>query len=247
MALQDPMKWFRQQTAPITIGLCALVVLGSLVTWATPLFAMTYLSFDGNLLPRIWTLFTYPFLGDPQPIFLLLQVMWLFWVGSMLERDHGSTKFFYLLLVISVIGALSLSLVRSPLMGMLVPDAILVAIWATRYPNMTIRIFMCIPVAAKWLGILIVASVFFRYASGPGQILTGLAAISGCILGFLYSRDMIPKVPYGLNYGTISKKPTRAEKGRDQAYYDEVYRREREREEKERLRKMFEDSLEDKK
>ena len=247
MALQDPMKWFRRQTAPVTVVLCALVVLGAFLTWGSPNFFVSTFAYDGSPFPKIWTLFTYPFLESMSPIYLLLQVMWLYWVGTMLERDHGTRKFIYLWLAVSLLGALGMTIVRAPAMGMFIPDAILVAIWATRYPNMTIRLFMCIPVAAKWLGMIVVASVFFRYASGPGQMLTGFAAISGCILGWFYARNMIPKLPYGLRYGTMNSKPTRAEKARDQEYYDDVYRREKEREERERLRKLFEGSLEDKK
>jgi membrane associated rhomboid family serine protease len=223
-----------------------MVVLGAFLNWGSPQFFTSNFAFDGSPFPRIWTLLTYPFLEGMSPIFLLLQVMWLYWVGTMLERDHGTKKFIYLWLAVSVVGALGMTIVRSPAMGMFIPDAILVAIWATRYPNMMIRLFMCIPVAAKWLGMIVVASAFFRYASGPGQILTGFAAISGCIVGWFYARNMIPRLPYGLRYGTSQPKPTRAEKARDQAYYDDVYRREKEREEKERLRKLFEDSLEDK-
>jgi membrane associated rhomboid family serine protease len=246
MALQDPMKWLRRQTAPVTVILCALVVFGALVTWSLPLFVLNQMAYLGSPIPKVWTLVTYPFIGGMSPIFLLLQVMWLFWVGSMLERDHGKNNFIILWISVSVLGALAMTFTGAPVMGMLIPDATLVAIWATRYPNMIIRLFMCIPVPAKWLGLVVVASVFFSYASGPGQILTGLAAITGCILGWFYAKNMIPKVPYGLRSMVAVPKPTRAERAKDQAYYDDVHRREKEREEKDRLRKLFEDSSEDK-
>ena len=247
MAIQDPVKWFRRQSAPVTVSLCGLVILGWIATWANPLVMIENFAFPGLLFPKFWTLFTYPFFGFTSPIFLLLQVMWLYWVGSMLERDHGTRRFVYLWLTISVLGVIGLSLNGSSTSGMVIPDAIMVAIWATRYPNMIIRLFMCIPVAAKWLGIIVVASVFFNYATGPGQILSGFAAISGCIVGFLYARNMIPKVPYGLKNGAGKPKPTRVEKAKDQEYFSDVRRREKERAEKERLRKMFEDSLEENK
>ena len=248
MAVQDPVKWFRRQTAPVTVIMCALVVIGWFATWTNPTIMVEALGYPGVPFPKVWTLITYPFVEFKSPIFLLIQVMWLYWVGSMLERDHGSRKFIYLLLAVSIVGALPLTLFHFPVSGMLIPDAILVAMWATRYPNMTIRLFMCIPVAAKWLGIIIVASVFFLYATGPGQILIGLTAISGCILAWLYARNMIPRLPYGLGYGSYVKaKPSRGQKVKEQEYFDDVYRREKDREEKERLRKLFEDSLEDKK
>lgn len=249
MAVQDPAKWFRRQTAPTTVVLCALVIVGFFVAWSAPQFVSDYLAYPGLPFPKIWTLFTYPFLQVMSPIFLLLQIMWLFWVGSMLERDHGSKKFAYLWLTVSALGVLPLSIIGKPNAGMFIPDAILVAIWATRYPNMIIRLFMCIPVAAKWIGMVVVASVFFAYASGPNQIPAGFLAISGCILGFFYARNMIPKVPYGLRHGTmyVKPKPTKAQIEREKQYYDDVHRREKEREERERLRKLFEDSIGDEK
>ena len=245
MAVQDPMTWFRRQTARVTVVLCALVIVGWFATWANPKVLTDNFGFSGSPFPKVWTLLTYPFVGFTSPIFLLFQGMWLYWVGSMLERDHGSQKFLYLWLAVSAIGVLPLTFFNFPVVTMYIPDAILVAIWATRYPNMTIRLFMCIPVAAKWIGLIIVASVFFSYASGPGQILVGIAAISGCLIGWFYARNMIPRLPYGLGFGTINRKPTKAEKAKDQEYFSEVQRREKERGEKERLRKLFEDSLED--
>ena len=248
MAVQDPMKWFKRQTAPATIVLCALVIIGFFVDWSAPLFVKDFLSYPGLPIPKVWTLFTYTFFQIMSPIFLLFQVMWLFWVGSMLERDHGTRKFIYLWLVVSAIGVLPLSILQYPNSGMFIPDAILVSIWATRYPNMIIRLFMVIPVAAKWIGLIVVASVFFSYASGPSQIFVGFLAILGCIAGFLYARNQIPKLAYGLGHGNYVKpKPTKAQLKREKEYFDDVYRREKERDERERLRKLFEDSLDDKK
>jgi membrane associated rhomboid family serine protease len=166
----------------------------------------------------------------------------------MLEYDLGSRRFLYLWLAASLIGVLPLVILKQPVVGMLVPGAILVTIWATRNPNQTVMVFMIIPVAAKWIGIAAVLGVFASYSGGTAQPLIGLAAVVGCIIGFLYARDMIPNLSYGR--GSMNKqaaKPTRAQKAREKEYYDDVYRREKEREEKERLRKLFEGSLDDKK
>ncbi len=243
------MKWFRRQTAPATIVLCGLIIVGSLFTWFAPRVAQDILAYPGLPFPKIWTLFTYPFIAFPNPIFLLFSVMWMYFIGTLLERDHGSTKFVYLWLAISAIGVLPLTIFKAPMMGALIPDAVLVTIWGTRYPDMVVRLFMCIPVKAKWIAVVSVAVIFFNFASGPNQIFVGLAAISSSILGFLYAKNMIPKVPYGLRHGTMyaKPKPTKAQIQKEKQYYDDVYRREKEREERERLRKLFEDSLGDEK
>jgi membrane associated rhomboid family serine protease len=249
MAVQDPMRWFRQQTAKVTIVLCALTIIGSLITWASPTAVIDGFAYSGLPFPKVWTLFTYPFVNLPSPFFLLLQILWLYFVGSIVERDHGSTKFLYLWLVISVVGAIPMSFFKTPLLGMLVPDAMLVTLWATRYPNMIVRLFMCIPVAAKWIGVLSVATVFFIYASTAELAVRGIMAILGCAVAFFYAKNLIPNLPYGLRHGTafIKPKPTKAQVAREKEYYDDVFRREKEREERERLRKLFEDSIGDEK
>lgn len=249
MAVQDPTRWFRQQTAKVTVALCALTVIGSLIAWTSPQTFINAFGYIGSPFPKVWTLFTYPFINSPSPIFLLFQVLWLYFVGSIIERDHGSQKFLYLWLVISVVGAIPLSFFKLPLLGMLVPDAMLVTIWATRYPNTIVRLFMCIPVAAKWIGIIAVATVFFMYASEGSETIRGLMAILGCAVAFFYAKNLIPNLPYGLRHGTayVKPKPTKAQVAREKEYYDDVYRREKEREERERLRKLFEDSIGDEK
>jgi membrane associated rhomboid family serine protease len=246
MAVQDPVKWFRRQSAPATVVLCILLSLGAIVGTFTPKLAMANLAFDGSIFPRVWSLLTYPFI-DVISIFFIFKVMWIYWVGSMLEYDLSTRKFSILWIIASAVGILPLAIFKAPAVGMLIPGAILMSIWGTRNPNMTIMVFMIVPVAAKWIAALTVIGVFLFYGGASSMPLVGLAAVSGCIVGFLYARNMIPNLSYGKGSVTKRAAPTRAEKAKQQAYYDDVYRREKEREEKERLRKLFEGSLEDKK
>ena len=247
MAIQDPVKWFRRQTAPTSVTICALLVLGALLGTFAPKFALEYLALNENFPAHFWALLTYPYLGGIS-LFLVFTVMWIYWVGTMLERDLGSKKFAVVWLVASVIGILPLVILRESAFGMLVPGAIIVTIWATRNPNQTVMVFMIIPVAAKYIGIAALLGVFATYSGGTNHPWVGLAAVSGCIVGFFFARNQL----LGLTYGKapVNKQPrsqTRASKVYKQEYYDDVRRREKEREEKERLRKLFEGSLEDKK
>ena len=247
MAVQDPVKWFRRQSAPVAVTLSILLVLGAVLGTFAPAFSHDFLTMGENFPAKFWTILTYPFVGFIS-IFLVFAVLWIYWVGSMLESDLGSRKFAIVWLLASVVGVLPLVLLREGTFGMLIPGAILVTIWATRNPNMTILVMMIVPVAAKWIGLLAVIGVFVTYSGGSAHPFIGLAAISGCVVGWLFAKNMLPGVAYGK--ATVSRptnKPTRAQKAREQEYYDDVYRREKEREEKERLRKLFEDSLEDKK
>ncbi len=247
MAVQDPVQWFRRQSAPVSVAICILLAVGAFLgTFANNLSAQV-LQFDGNVFPKFWTLLTYPYIGFVS-LFLIFGILWIYWIGSMVERDLGSKKFAIVWLFSSVVGILPLVILKAPVFGMLIPGAILVTIWATRNPNQIVMVFMIVPVAAKWIGIAAVLGVFLRYSGGSSQPLVGLAAVAGCIAGFFFARNQLPGMTYGrASMNKQAKSQTRAAKVYKQEYYDDVRRREKEREEKERLRKLFEGSLEDKK
>ena len=247
MAVQDPVHWFRRQSSPVTVAICILLVVGALIGTFATYFASHFLQFDGDVFPKVWTLLTYPYIGFVS-LFLVFGILWIYWIGSMVERDLGSKKFLIVWLLSTVVGILPLVIIRAPVAGMLVPGAILVTIWATRNPNQTVMVFMIIPVAAKWIGIAAVLGVFAMYSGGTSHPLIGLAAIAGCIVGFFFARNQLPGATYGRASVNQRNKPqTRGAKVYTEEYYNDVHRREKERDEKERLRKLFEGSLEDKK
>ena len=246
MAIQDPVKWFRSQTSPVSVAICILMVVGAILGTFAPSFTIENLAFDGHLFPKVWTLFTYPYIGYVT-LFLVFGILWIFWIGSAVERDLGSKKFLIVWLFASVVGILPLVFLKEQVIGMVVPGAILVTIWGTRYPNQVVMVFMIIPVSAKWIATAAVLGVFAMYAEGTTHSLNGLAAIAGCIVAFSYARNILPRTTYGKGSMNQRNNPqSRAAKVYKQEYYDEVHRREKEREEKERLRKLFEGSLEDK-
>jgi hypothetical protein len=249
MALNDPMRWLRRQTNPITIGICFLLVLGSIASWLSPKFGIL-VAFDGKILPRLWALLSYPYSGSSLAgsgiIFLAFLIMWMWSIGGAIERDHGSRNFLLLWLLVTVLSSLSLAILQAPAVGVLLPEAAITVMWAARNKTVTVRMMGIIPVPSWVVGALLAAIVFFTYASTAAGILTGLVALTTCGLSFLYASNKIPKLSYGLGYGSYTKrKPTQAQKKREAAFRADVFDREQERADRERLRKLFESSIED--
>lgn len=252
VVMNNALSWFRRQSAPVTVSIIGVLIIGTLLSWAIPSLAANLIFASKDVFSRPWSLLTYPFvngiLGSAVgPIFFVFLVIWLFQIGGQVERSHGGRNFGILWLIISVISVVPLLLVGASAAGTLIPVACLTVMWATRMPNSQVLLFGMLPIAAKWIGVLSVLGVFFSYASSGAMVLPGLLACTSCGLAFLYASNRIPKLNYGLGYGSFAQqKPTKEQLRREREFEDDVKRRKQEREERERLRKLFESSLEDK-
>lgn len=238
MATSGAVGWMRKQASPVTLTICGLLIAGFLGGWAVPAIR-TALDFNGFSL-ELWRLFTYPFAGYLGLIGLLFTLLWMFWVGSSVERDHGTKNFIILWAIISLLGVVPIALFGGRPIGIFVPEAILTAIYAARNPEMEIRIYGIIPLKMKWLALIMAGVVFFMYASTGAQALYGLLAVLGCILGWFYGQNKIPGVRYALAGTPSAPKQTKAQKQKEEAYYSDVFLREKERADRERLRKLLE-------
>ncbi|MBS1727990.1 MAG: hypothetical protein JST51_14830 [Armatimonadetes bacterium] len=256
MAVQDPMKWFRRQASPVTFVLTGIVIIGALLSWAMPGFMLSTFGFDGHLIPKVWTILTYPFAesvllsGGSGPIFAIFLALWLLGIGRNLEPDHGSRNFLLLWIGCTLVGVIPLAIFGYYAMGTLIPVAMLSVIWGTRFKDATVMLFGIVPILGKWIAVISVLSVFFSYAVTGSMIFAGILACVGCGVAYPYAANKIPFLPYGFRRASnayVKAKPTKAQLKREKEYYDDVYRREKERDERERLRKLFEDSLGDEK
>ena len=228
---------------PVTVGMAAIVVLGAVLTLGAPAGMIANFAFDGSIFPRLWTALTYPLVNNLGPIGLVFLPLWLLSVGGTVERDHTSPRFAILLGIIVILSWLPFLVMGKPLLGILIPNAALTAIWATRQPNACCMIFGLIPVKAKWIGWLGVASVLYSY--GYGNLLMGALALISCLAAFLYASNRLPiRYGYSQSLGGTPRQ-SKAQKDREDAYLNDVFLREQERAERERLRKLFEGSLED--
>lgn len=250
MKPQDIRSWFRRQTHQVTIVITLLIVVGALVSWASPGTIFPVLGFDGNAWPQVWTILTYPFvspvlMGGFGPIALVFLAAWMFSIGGAVERDHGRRNFILLWLVITLIAMLPFLITNRSLATSLIPVATLTVIWGVRNRTASVCLMGFIPVSGIWMAVLSALIVFFNTATTGALVGLGLFALLAPALGALYAMNKIPKVRYGFQ-PPMAERKTKQQKKREEKFLDDVYARSKEREERERLRKLFESSLDDK-
>lgn len=238
--------------APATVGIIAALGVTFLLAWfgMRSVFGDLLAFSSDQALSRPWTLLTYPFasVGDGRGlIFFLFLLLWLWWVGSTLERSLGRSFYLATFGVLTLLGSLSM-LVGGLLTGagavLLGPGLVVAAltmIWCAKFPEATIMLFMVVPFKGKWLAILTAALTLFGY--GTGAPLLGAFALIPLALGWLFGAGKLP-------IGTPSRGPSRVSKSEQKkkevehrSYMDSIRKKQKDREERERLRKLFESSI----
>lgn len=257
MALQQSLSWFRRQAAPITITLLASIIVMSFVWWFSAAKGMEMVSLGPDWKSRPWTFVSYPWATMPFTdgltiLCFVFLIMWVFMTGGSIERDLGAAKYIGLWAAMIVLPALFIS-VLGPLVskvygaaGLWLPEAGITIVWCARNPNSQIMMYGIIPLSGKWLGwITLVVTILI---SGFGNPVLGVVAALHLPIAYAFATNRIPLWTYSRgtsfaagrrNQAANLKKTERQDKG----YFDEVKRREKEREERERLRKLFESSI----
>ena len=267
-ATSDAGYYMRRSGAPVTLALIASFVGIFVISWlmkgtvAAPLAFLTDWS-------QPWGIVTYAWAssGDGQGLFwFLLEMYWLWWVGSAAEVQLGTKKYIGFFLASIVLAGLFLYLglmlvyPRGHIPNSDIPLAVgggpglaiaaLTVAWGVRNPRDHIMLMFVIPVPGLILAWLTVALTLFGYGSMYGAPLVGLFAILHLGLVYLFATNRIPGVSFNkAPIATSSVRPNEAflkkTEKMDKSYYDDVKRREKEREERDRLRKLFEDSMKD--
>lgn len=235
-----------------TIGLIIALAIGFILCWIPQFGSFLIPNFGFAFdLAKPWALLTYPFITDGSGgglFFFFLQMMWFYSFGSMFENRYGTQSllihFFTGTLLFAILGFLA-SLAMPALVGGLfggwLPIAFVTTIVCALQPETEITFFF-FPLKMKWLALLTGALVMFGY--GTGGPLFGIILVLPIIAAWLYGQNQIP----GLKPGK-SPFEERKQKVKENREFDEfrskVRDREKERSEQERLRKLFEGSLDD--
>lgn len=206
-------------------------------------------------LTQPWGFLTYPFttmLGGLALLWEALALLCLWQAGTYVEREIGALRLLIFFFASTAVGGLSLyvgaSLAGDPLFafnGPFLPVSAVMVAYARRIKDMEVMLAGGIPMSGLWLGIVVVIGDILMF--GMGHPLVGAFVVVPCGLAWAYAGDALP----GISYipGTVSRiqkgRMYKASEKRSQAYYDDVYKREKERKDQERLRKLFEDSLSD--
>jgi membrane associated rhomboid family serine protease len=245
--IANPLSQLRRHGAPVSIALIAMMVVTFLAFWLTRGgYGSSLLFTTRTALDRPWTFLTWPLTGTTDLIGLIFGGLWLWFIGALVEREVGSSRFALLTIIFTALSALSLYVgsmivgTGGSLAGPWLILSVVTVIFGTRYPNELVRIWAVLPVKAKWLAWVSVGLAFF---SAPPAL--AIFAALPLALVYLFAADKLP-IPYsGRVAARRNEKKTFVRGGAKvgQDYFDRVKEREREREEKERLRKLFEDNM----
>lgn len=122
---------------------------------------------------QLWRIVTYVLIPTSGGIWLIISLFFYYWLGEMLERIWGSTKFtvYYasgtLLTALAAVVAYFIDGFSYPLYGASYVNTALFMAYALTFPDAMVRLYFLIPIKMKWLAILeavLYAASVVRYA-----------------------------------------------------------------------------------
>ena len=177
-------------------NLMMVVVIGNALVWLLDQFSVGFslssaLSFVPYYILRgeVWRLVTFIFVPENNSLFFLaISLYFYYWIGSILERQWGTTKFtvFYLLgLVLNIIAGFIIYLILPypvATISMYYVNLSLFFSFATLYGDMQVLLFFVIPIKVKWLAWFDAALFAFDIIRSLLQIPTiGMFALVGVV------------------------------------------------------------------
>ncbi len=176
---------------PITWAVLAANAVTFLTTSVLASLTWSELTFRTFIFPaQLWSAFTYPLVASGDILWLLLggYMFWLF--GGSLERSWGTRDYLVFLSLVTGTTAISVwigTLLVGPgviLAGLWLLLAAMIVAWSTINPFERLLVYFVIPLQARWLGIIVLALVFFSFRPFP----LGLFALGGCGVAWWYAR-----------------------------------------------------------
>ena len=167
-------------------NLMLYVAAGQAIVWLVVMFAYYPLYFlldlnrTGLFAGQVWRLVSFVFLPPltTSPIYVVLEIYLLYWLGSALERTWGSFKFTVYFLL-GMIGAWLGCLITGSAGNTALYYSLFFA-FAYLYPETQLLLFFVLPVKVKWLGWISAALYLFQWITAPlGQKLAMLAGLLG--------------------------------------------------------------------
>lgn len=242
-------KWVNRQGCPATIGLLASLIAAFLISWFAQGVMQKHLVLVNTEEFRLWSLITYPWSDSGAGgdfIWRVFSWLWLYWIGGSIEREIGAVRTLVVFGTMTLVASLSIligaGLLKIPMVltGAYLPIAGMTVAWGFRNQTSITRIYGVIPVTGLVLAVLTILVVFFLF--GAGAPILGAFGCIHLLVAYLFAQNKIPGFPY--SRPVYKPRPSKAQRAKEDAYYEEVARRESARAEKERLRKLFEGSPE---
>jgi membrane associated rhomboid family serine protease len=170
-------------------NLILVVVGGMAVVWALSsqhpeMQERLFLDWPAVRRGQAWRLVTFLFVPFGSSFSLLLNLYFMWWVGSSLEQHWGAFKFnvYYFA---GVLGAIVAAMITGRASNVWLNDASLLLAFATLFPDVEILLFFILPIRVKWLGILSAGAAVFFFATGGWVTRAEIAAsLAGYLLFF---------------------------------------------------------------
>ena len=251
-------EWIRKQRAPATIALFGSFVLAALFLGITHHRGIGSFRFSNASPLTPWTFLTYPWEFNimTSGMTLLMSVFLLIWFyqsGSIIEREMGSARFACFFLTATLTASLSIWIaavamgVPINVAGPFLPIAATSVAWGVRNRSAVFMLYGVVPLNGIFIGWTFGALTLLMF--GFQYPIIGVAACVPLAITYLFAVDRIPSVPFVPNGIIIplrrhidpkkKEATTRGQVQYDQAYFDDVKKREQERLVKERLRKLL--------
>ena len=159
---------------------------------------MLYFNAELVLQGELWRLVTWMFLPTNGSLFwIFISLSFYYFIGTSIEEYWGTAKFtlFYLACAVLMVVFGMISILWSPLpvvsSGNL--NQILFLAFATLYPDALIRVYLILPVKAKWLAALyVLLTLYDLLRSGMWAALFTLPQLLAGVSGVLLGQDRGP-------------------------------------------------------
>lgn len=160
-------------------NLMLIIVVGNVLVYFMDMFssgmfsALLYFSPASILHGQVWRIITFIFVpaSSGNLFFFVLSLYFYWWIGSILEREWGSTKFtvYYLMgVVLNILYGFIMYLLPFGGSGYVSMDYVNLSLFfafATLYPDMQVLLFFILPIKIKWLAWFDAAVFLFSVVS----------------------------------------------------------------------------------
>jgi len=139
-----------------------------------------------------WTLLTWTLVPGTDLFGVLFGGLWMWWVGSSLERSWGSRTFFLFVAATAALTGIATwclgKLLHAPfvLYGLTVATAAPTLAWCWINRRETLIFSFFFPIPALWLGWITLAFAWYTVSTASGNPILGVAALAGPGAGWLW-------------------------------------------------------------
>lgn len=163
--------------------LVALNILSVLALVLTRGEVLKWLGTDPRVYP--WTVVTYTFVNLADPIGYAIMIVWLWWIGTYLERFWGSRKFLVAWLAVAIVHDLVFLLCSGHgYLGLFLVDSTLTVAWTILNSGASILFMFVLPMNAVVFRYITLLGIFVAAGIQGGPIAGVAAVVVALVFGY---------------------------------------------------------------